>query len=263
MEQLLHYRTSGRPDSPALLLIHPLGSDLRFWDECVALWDERYYCIACDLQSAGLSPRPDVPAGLGEHVADLERLRAGLGVPSVVPIGCAIGGMVAASYAARHPEQTRALIVTNPGLRNSEAARTMLRERVGIVRKSGMAVLLPGAADRAFHQLPHDLRYEHYVERYGVQDPERYALSVLGFLDADVRNIVPRVRCRTLIVAGEHDILMPAGDGPAMKDLMPRAEFTLMQGVAHFLLYQAPDRFAAMAARFLDGVSLSGASDGT
>lgn len=260
---MLNYQTSGRPDAPALLLIHPLGSDLRFWDECVALWGERYYCIACDLRSAGLSPRPDAPVELEQHVADLERLRAGLDVRSLAPIGCAIGGMVAASYAARHPEQTRALIVTNPGLRNSEAARTMLRERVGIVRKSGMAVLLPGAADRAFHQLPHDLRYERYVERYGGQDPEKYALSVLGFLDADVREVVPRVRCPTLIVAGEHDVLMPAGDGPAMKDLMPRAEFTLMQGVAHFLPYQAPERFATMVTRFLDGVPLSGSSAGT
>lgn len=262
MEQLLHHRTSGRPEAPVLLLIHPLGSDLRFWDECVALWDERYYCIACDLRSAGLSPSPDAPVGLEQHVADLERLSASLGVSSLVPIGCAIGGMVAASYAARHPERTRALIVTNPGLRNSEAAKSMLRERVGIVRMSGMAVLLPGAADRAFHQLPHDLRYERYVERYGTQDPERYALSVLGFLDADVSNIVPRVLCSTLIVAGEHDVLMPAGDGPAMKALMARAEFTLMQGAAHFLPYQAPERFATMVTRFLDGVALSGSSAG-
>lgn len=245
-----------------MLLVHPLGSDLRFWDECVALWEERYYCIACDLRSAGLSPMPEAPVGLEQHVEDLERLRARLGADRLTPIGCAIGGMVAACYAARHPERTRALIVTNPGLRNSEAARTMLRERVGIVRKSGMAVLLPGAVDRAFHQLPHDLRYARYAERYGAQDPEGYALSVLGFLDADVSGIVPRVRCPTLIVAGERDILMPAGDGPAMRDLMPCAEFTLMQGVAHFLPYQAPERFAAMAERFLDGVPLSGASAG-
>ena len=170
--------------------------------------------------------------------------------------------MVAASYAARHSERTRALVLTNPGMRNSDAAKTMLRERVGIVRSSGMVVLLPEAANRAFHQLPHDLRYERYVERYSAQDPEKYALSVLGYLDANVSDIVPRVRCPTLIVAGEHDILMPPGDGPAMKELMPRAEFTLMQGVAHFLPYQAPERFAAMTARFLDGVVLSGASKG-
>lgn len=249
---MLNHRTSGRPDAPALLLVHPLGSDLRFWEECMALWAPRFHCIACDLRSAGLSETPDVPVGLEEHAADLERLREALGAESVVPIGCAIGGMVAATYAARHPARTRALVVTNPGLRNSQAAKAMLRERVGIVRASGMAALLPGAAERAFHELPHDERYLRYVERYRAQDPEGYARSVLGFLDADVGEIAPQVRCPTLIVAGEHDILMPAEDGPAMQRLIPQSEFILMRGVAHFLPYQSPERFAAMVTRFLD-----------
>ena len=74
MEPLLNHQTRGKPDSPALLLIHPLGTDLRFWDECVDLWAPRFYCIACDLRAAGLSPTPEVPAGLDQHVADLERL---------------------------------------------------------------------------------------------------------------------------------------------------------------------------------------------
>src|ERR1700693_6042318 len=100
MQQLLNHQTYGERQDCALLLVHPLGTDLRFWEECVAICEPRFYCIAPDLQAAGKSPRPEVPVTIPGHAADLERLRSSLGVKWVVPIGCAIGGMIAATYAA-------------------------------------------------------------------------------------------------------------------------------------------------------------------
>jgi 3-oxoadipate enol-lactonase len=252
MTQDLHYQTAGRPADRALLLVHPLGNDLRFWDECVAHWAPRFYCVAPDLRAAGRSPLPDQPVGVDGHVADLERLREHLGIAMVVPIGCALGGMVAAAYAARHPERTAALIVANPGVRNSEAGKRMLRERVALIRRAGMAALVPEAPDKAFLNLAHDVRYRLFTERYAAQEPERYARSALGFLDADISADAARVACPTLIVRGEHDVLMSAEQGAELSRLMPKVRFVVMKDTAHFVPFQAPERFAALVAEFLD-----------
>ena len=73
MQHLLNYQTFGHRQDTALLLVHPLGTDLRFWEECVAIWKPRFYGIVPDLQAAGKSPRPEVPVTIPGHVADLER----------------------------------------------------------------------------------------------------------------------------------------------------------------------------------------------
>src|SRR5688572_32810010 len=106
MQQLLNYETYGERQDVALLLVHPLGTDLRFWEECADIWRQHFYCIAPDLQAAGKSPRPEVPVTIPRHAAALERLLARLGVESVVPTGCGLGGTVGAASAAPDPEQS-------------------------------------------------------------------------------------------------------------------------------------------------------------
>lgn len=251
MANALHYETHGTPSQVALLLVHPLGTDRRFWEECIALWQSRWYCVAPDLMAAGKSPRSDVPMTIPRHVADLEQLRQRLGIEAVVPVGCALGSLVAASYAARYPQSTRALVMANPGVRSPDAANAMLRERMQIARKSGVAALLPAAADRAFHQQPRDERYRRHVERFAAQDAETFARSVEGFLDADISGDLPRIGCPVLLVAGEHDVLMSADSSEHIKTVVPHAELAVLSGAAHFLPFQAPDRFAPMVSDFL------------
>ncbi len=252
MKHPLNYQTFGRRQDTALLLVHPLGTDLRFWEECIALWEPRFYGVAPDLQAAGKSPRPEVPVTIPGHAEDLEQLRQTLGVKAVVPIGCALGGMVAACFAAHYPQATRALVMTNPGLGSTDAAKDMLRKRVQTLRTTGVAAPLPDAADRAFFNLPHDARYQRHVERFAAQDPETFARSVLGFVDADISGELARVKCPALIVSGEHDILMPTDSAQRIKEIVPQAQCILMRGVAHFLPFQAPERFAAMVSGFLE-----------
>jgi 3-oxoadipate enol-lactonase len=250
----LHYETHGPRQDVALLLVHALGTDRRFWEECIDVWKARHFCIAPDLMAAGRSPRPDVPVTIPQHAADLEALRVHLGVRHVVPIGCAIGGMIAATYAARYPGPTRALVMTNPGLGNTDAAKEMLRKRVETLRSEGVAALLPAAADRAFMNLPHDARYQRHVERFAAQDAETFARSVLGFIDADIGPELPNVRCPMLVVSGEHDVLMAPDSAARVKALAPQAECVVMKDAAHFIPFQAPGRFAAMVTEFLGRV---------
>ena len=252
MNALLSHDTHGKPQDVALLLVHPMGTDRRFWEECVAIWAPRFYCIAPDLQAAGKSPRPAVPVTIAGHAADLEHLRPSLGVATVVPIGCALGSMVAACYAARYPQSTRALVMANPGVRNTDAANDMLRQRAEIARRSGVAALLPAAADRAFHEQPRDERYRRHLERFAAQDAQTFATSVEGFIGADITAELSGIACPTLIVSGEHDLLMPGDSAERIKAAVPQAEVTVLKGAAHFLPFQAPDRFAPMVTDFLD-----------
>ena len=243
----------GEPPAPALLLIHPLGADLAFWDECIAIWNPRLSCIACDLRSSGRSPRAAAPVSIAEHVSDLEALRSRLNIETVIPVGCAIGAMIAASYAASHPTRTPALVLSNPAPRSSEQSKAMLIERSERVRRSGMAAILPDAVDRAFMGQPKDERYQRYFERFAAQEPEAYALSALGILDADVSADLAALRCPTLIVAGGQDVLLPPEQARSVHALVPHAQFVLLADAAHFTPLQKADQFAKRVLDFLSG----------
>ncbi|APH71596.1 alpha/beta fold hydrolase [Aquibium oceanicum] len=246
----LKVETHGRPDAPALLLVHALGTDGRFWDEAVADLSKDFRCIVPDLQASGRMPNPPQPVTAQKHAADLIALLDRLGIERAIFAGCAIGGMVAAVAAASAPDRCAGLVMTNPGVRNADAVKDMLRARVGEVRAKGMQVLLPAAAEKTFQGMPHDARFERYLERYAAQDPEAYALSVLGFLDIDIRPILPGIACPVLLIPGGQDVLMPADSAEVISSLVPQAEVVRFEEVAHFIPFQAPERFVAELRRF-------------
>lgn len=247
----MHVTTAGNPELPVMLLIHAMGTDSSFWDECITLWQGRYHCVAPDLMAAGRSPLPETPMGVPEHARAIEALRQDRGIERWIAIGCAMGGAVAAGHAAREPGRVSALVMANPGLRNAEPVKDMLRGRVELVRREGMAVLLPAAADRAFLNLPRDKRYERYLERYAAQRAEGYARSVLGFLDVDIEADMKAVCCPILALPGEHDVLMPADSADRLREIRPDAIVETLTGAAHFGPMQAPEAFVARVDRFL------------
>jgi 3-oxoadipate enol-lactonase len=248
----LHALTKGDPDNPPIIFVHALGTDHRFWNEVIDGMQDDYYCIAPDLQAAGgRTPNPPEPVSAEGHASDLAELARSLGVKRAAFVGCAIGGMVAATCVARNPDLAAALVMSNPGVRNADGVKVMLRKRVDEVRQHGMQVLLPAAPEKSFHGMPRDHRYGLYVERYTAQDPEAYALSVLGFLDIDIRPIMPMVKCPLLLIPGGRDILMPADSADVISSLAPQAEIVQFENVAHFVPFQAPGRFISTIRPFL------------
>lgn len=254
MAGILNHVVTGSARDFALLLVHPLGADLAFWDDFVAAIDGRVTTVAFDQRGVGGSPPADRPVSLAEHVVDLEALRGELGIGMVTVVGCAIGAMTAASYAAVHPDRTRALVLANPTPRSMPQARAMLTERADLVRRKGMQAIMPGAVERAFLNLPPGDRYEEYMKRFSAQDPRAYAFALLAAADADAVGALRLVRCPTLLVPGRHDVLLPMANAEAVAALVPSARMSVMEDAAHFVPYQQPHRFAE---RVLDFVGRS------
>lgn len=249
---LLAHEVTGDRRDIGLMLLHPLGADRRFWDSCIAQWRGRFACIAPDLRQSRAGPDAR-PTTLEEQAEDIEDLRAALGFARLVPVGCAISTMVAACYAARHPDRTAALILANATPRSAPQAAAMLTERAATVRAGGMAAILPQAVERPFLNLSKDSRYEAYLAAFAAQPADVYAYACLASADFDAAPLLPLVACPSLVLSGEHDVLLPPALGREVADLIPGAHFEVMPGAAHFAPYQRPDAFAARVADFLAG----------
>ncbi|MCS0502888.1 alpha/beta fold hydrolase [Ancylobacter mangrovi] len=262
MSDLLNHVLAGDRREPALLLVHPLGADLTFWDDFVRAVDGRATTLAVDLPGVGSSPGPERPVSLGEQAAALEALRHGLGIERFAIVACAISAMTAAVYAAEHPARTTALVLANPTPASAPGARQMLGERAQAVREGGIGVVLPGAVERAFLNLPHDALYERYMKRFSAQDPHAYAWALEAAAEADATEAFGRIACPTLLVSGRHDVLLPMDRTEAAARLAAGARIVVMEQAAHFVPYQQPARFAELVLDFVGREAIPARSSG-
>jgi 3-oxoadipate enol-lactonase len=257
MEAELHYVTRGSANTPALLLLHPLGSSHEFWDECAAVWSKRFFVVMPDLRGAGRSPIPDRPWKVDEHVRDLVGLREVLGLRRVVPIGCAIGSVIAGAYAGADTDVVCALVLSNTTIKLGEESRQRHETRLKLVKEKGIEALLPTVIDMSFEGLPKDERYWRYMERFRKNDPRGYASLALGMVGTDNRTILESLTVPVLVAAGAHDILLPPSLSRSVHELLTNSEFVMMETAAHFAPYQAPAAFAALVENFLDRRGIS------
>ncbi|MDB5511058.1 MAG: alpha/beta hydrolase, partial [Enterovirga sp.] len=65
---------------PPLFMVHGIGARRTSWEALTEHLKDDFTCIAYDLRGHGDSPKGDGPFGLDELVADLEALRAKLGI---------------------------------------------------------------------------------------------------------------------------------------------------------------------------------------
>lgn len=252
MPSELDYRTSGRPGGPVLLLIHAMGADRTFWDACCAIWDEHFRCVAVDLRGVGASPLLDRPATIDAQAADLEQLRETLDLERVVPVGCAVGAVVAATYAGRFAKRSEAVVLSNPGFRTRPEAREMLQRRANLVRREGMTAVSGGTADAAFGEDADAAAKRAFVRTFEGLDASSYAYTIEGMLDADVSGWLAEIRCPALIVAGQKDVLLPPEDhAMPLHRALARSEYVSVPTGTHFIPYQQPDMFARLVSEFL------------
>jgi pimeloyl-ACP methyl ester carboxylesterase len=208
--------------------------------------------VSCDLRGSGASPDLDRPLTLNMVSDDIEELRRELGLRRVVVIGCAVGAMAAARYAARHPEFAAALVMSNPGFRITAEGKANLCQRADMVRRQGMQSLLPQAIENAFVSYADTERRRLYEERFLRQKPANYAFAALGAAEGDISADLETIQCPTLLVPGRNDRLFPPPHTKDILNLLPTADVEEFPQGAHFIPYQQPEEFASAVRAFLE-----------
>src|SRR6266568_3550532 len=107
----LHLVPGGEQGAGIVVLLHPVGLDLTFWDRQIEVLAGNYQVVAVDLPGHGLSEK--VSGGAGDVIADTAgRVVAALdelGYEKVHLIGHSFGGMIALHLAVAAPKRLASL----------------------------------------------------------------------------------------------------------------------------------------------------------
>lgn len=258
----IHYRDEGRPDGPAIVLIHANFGSLLQWDPWVEALKDRYRVVRFDMTAHGLTgPDPSGDYSLKRTVMLTAKLVDALGLRHFAIAGSSLGGSVALLYTAEHPDRIDKLILVNAGALEGQA-----------MKRAGMRV--PEAADILKYVTPRALAT--YMLRSRAGDPahisekqidEWYDMWMLkgqrgailarlrSYTGLDINATTAMITVPTLIEWGAANRQTPPEQAYELRDLLknaPSVAVIMYPGVGHFALQEAGAETARDARAYLD-----------
>jgi 3-oxoadipate enol-lactonase len=239
---------------PPLFMVHGIGARKTSWAAMARHLKDDFTCIAYDLRGHGESPKGDGPFGLDELVADLEALRAKLGIERAHVIGHSLGGMIGPAYARAHPRRVKAL-----GLLSTAAFRTAddsakVKAVVAAMEQKGIPQVLATLVDRWFtekFQKESPDRIEARKQQVVDTDPGVFLNVFHIYAETEMAPWLHEVTAPSLVLTGEFD----GGCNPRLNkqiaEALPNSELVILDGLKHAILIEASDKVAPQVARFL------------
>ena len=174
----------------------------------------------------------------------------------LVLCGASMGGMVAMEAARQAPQRVRGLALLGTSARPEDEQARRLREQAIVLFRQGRAreVIEPNA-DIAFHaDHARDAallsRYVDMVLRAGAAQLVQQNLAVMARPDA--REHLPHLRCPTLVLCGEDDVLTPPECSREIAQLVPGARLVLLPRCGHMLTMEQPEAVNRALLRWLE-----------
>jgi pimeloyl-[acyl-carrier protein] methyl ester esterase len=247
-------------DGPDLVLLHGWGLNLRVWDGLVHELRNRFRLIAVDLPGHGRSGwnvgrgTPAEQAWLIHQTLESVSDRYSL-------LGWSLGGQIALDLAAATPSQVERLVlvattpkfVVGPGWPHGMTVAAI----------SNLSMQLQTDYKRTVSDFL-DLQVRGSVEGESVLEQLRKALFVHGqaqpaalqaglntLATSDLRSMLPQVRARTLVIAGQYDRITPPGASRALADALPDGKFVEIRRAGHAPFLSHRNEFAVLVSEFL------------
>ena len=257
----LHVRDSGPKDAPAVVLIHGFGASLHTWEPWAHELARNHRVIRFDLPGSGLS-EPD-PSGDYTDARSLQLLTALLdqrGIARATLIGHSIGGRIAWTFAARHPERLDKLVLVapdgfaSPGFEYGAAAEvpvSMQLMRVVMPKPLLRMSLEPAYANPSVLTDALVTRYHDLMLAPGSRNALLARMEQTRLIDP--RPLLRGIQAPTLLLWGEQDAMIPYANSSDYLACLPRARLVSFAGVGHLPHEEAPERSLAALLEFLDG----------
>jgi pimeloyl-ACP methyl ester carboxylesterase len=256
------YRTIGpfgaAADSTPLLMIMGSTATMDLWSpQFVEALAQGREVVVFDNRGMGETNDPGGAYEFSQLADDTAGLIKALGFDQMDVLGWSMGGSVALDLTVRYPKLVRRPVSYAGGAGGAHAVPmskktlAVLEDTSGSAEARGMrllTLLFPAAYRKADPA---------YAESFPIPT-ERMSTPAIALQDhaigawKGVWSGLKSISCPTLFVTGAEDVIAPAQNAKLMAAVVPGAELEVVPGAGHGLMYQDPQKLAAMVMGFLD-----------
>lgn len=253
----IHWETVGDEANPPILMTLGLSHRLAHWGTLPELLASNLRVIVFDCRGMGASERRDEPFTIDDEVGDMAAVLDAAGVSQAIIYGRSRGGMLAQEFALRHPERTRALVLSGTSHRGPSAVPST--ERV----------------NRAMNITPEMTREQIFAGQneamaspgWKARDPDVFNALLATDLEAPPRRFavirqqesvanwtsdgrLRALRCPTLVLCGADDGMVPPENSRQIAEQIPGAQLELIPQCGHLPMLEKPQEVARLVLEF-------------
>ena len=252
----MHYEIEG--SGPPLMLIAGTASDSASWGPLVEPLAQCFTLIRPDNRSTGRTSPVDAPLSLDLWAEDALALIDHLGLGAVAVVGHSLGGMIAMRMAAVSPGHVArlGLMASAPVSKSRNAALfdVLLRLRAeGQPPDLWLRAFLPWLFHPRFFDIPDQLEaaIEQSLAYPHAQSAQAMGRQIAAIGEFDAGQWLAKVKCPTLALIGESDLLIPADAIRTALAPIPDLSFATIPEAGHSLHWDAPEAVLAALIPFL------------
>jgi len=243
-----------------ILLIMGLGYPSQMWYRTRPMLAARYRTMALDNRGVGQSDMPQGPYPIALMASDAGAVLDAAGIESAHVFGISMGGMIAQEFALQNPKRVRSLILGCTACGGPKAVRAkpeaneMLMTRAKMTPEEAAQAAIPFIYDPGTprEKIDEDLN----VRRPWFPRRDAYTAQLQGILAWEAYSRLDQITAPTLVIHGEHDELVPPGNGELIAQRIPGAKLVLLPNAGHIFTTDQPEPSHQAITDFLDEQSV-------
>lgn len=263
---VVHLRDEGPKGAPVVMLLHGSNASLQTWEPWVAALKGKYRVVTLDFPAHGLTG----PSGDGDYTGAayarlVEQVRGKLGIERMVLGGNSMGGGVAWRYALAHPERLAGLVLVDasgqPQPKGSRPPLGFYLARVPGVRDVLASVTPRWIIARSLRQsvsvqeIVDDAMIDRYWELLLYPGNRQATLDRFSqYSEPADGDALRTLKVPTVVIWGREDRLIPVSVAGWFAERLPDARVTVLDGVGHIPMEEAPERALVPVLKLLGAV---------
>lgn len=246
---VLHVRDSGPKTAPAIVFLHGFASSLHTWEAWAKDLEKDYRVIRLDLPGSGLSPADTTGDYTDSRSLQLVlALIDQLGLDKIDLVGHSIGGRIAWTFAARHPQRVNKLVLiapdgfASPGFEYGQPplVSTSLKAMRYVLPKALVRMsLLPAYAKPESLSDAMLVRYHDLMLAPGGRDALLARMAQTTLIDPVP--LLQSIVTPTLLLWGDKDAMIPVANAQNYRDALANSKLVTIPDTGHLPMEESAE----------------------
>lgn len=235
---------SGTP----VLLLHGWGSSNEVYRGIINTLSSRCRLVAPDFPGCGGSDTMTEPWDLNRYCEFVLKFMKAVNLENPIMMGHSHGGRVTLYMTAKGMVTPEKIVLLDAaGLIPKKSLKQKFRAKSFKVIKA----LLTLPVIKRFSGGLLDKARRHYGSADYNAAPEVLRKTLVSLVNTDIRELLPNIKCPSLLIWGENDTATPLEDAKIIEKLIPDSGLCVIKGTGHFSFCEKPYEANAIINSFI------------